>query len=106
MFDVFELEGMMLELQWCHSDVHFWFKPKDRPLDDGFELKSDKDLLAMFEDMRKKKYRKVEVYVDESGKFGVDAPATPELDASGEMKNIQKAQQMRHDTCSPYCLFN
>ena len=81
MFNVFELEGMLLEVQWCHTDVHFWFKPKDRELDDGFELKGDRDLLAMFEDMRKNNYCKAEVYADASGKFGADAP---ELDAFAE----------------------
>lgn len=91
LFNLMELQGMLLEIQWCHTDVHFWFKPKDTELHDGYELKSDRDLLAMFDDMRQKRYRKVEVYVDVSGKFGVvDGSPNSEFDASGE-KNQELA---------------
>ncbi|KAM6563311.1 hypothetical protein CsatB_023309 [Cannabis sativa] len=70
-FNMMELEGMLLQVQWCHgSPLYFWFKPKDKELHDGFELKTDKDLLAMFEDMRQQRYRKVDVYADLSGTFG------------------------------------
>uniref|UniRef100_A0A803NJX2 Uncharacterized protein n=1 Tax=Cannabis sativa TaxID=3483 RepID=A0A803NJX2_CANSA len=65
-----ELEGMLLQVQWCHgSPFYFWFKPKDKQVIDGFELKTDKDFLAMFEDMRRKRYRKVDVYADLFGTF-------------------------------------
>ena len=91
LFNLMELEGMLLELQWCHTNVHFWFKPKDTDLHDGYVLKSDRDLLAMFEDMRQKRYRKVDVYVDVSGKFGVaDGVATSELVGYGD-KNHELA---------------
>ncbi|KAM6543758.1 hypothetical protein CsatB_008205 [Cannabis sativa] len=72
MFNMMELEGMMMQIQWCHGPLHFWFRPKDKLLNDGFVLKGDKDLLSMFDDVRRKRYRKVEVYVDLFGTFGGD----------------------------------
>ena len=84
LFNLMELEGMLLELQWCHTDVRFWFKPKGRHLHDGFELKGDRDLLCMFDDMRRKKYTKVDIYVDDNSSFGVHASSTSDLDASGK----------------------
>ncbi|KAM6555789.1 hypothetical protein CsatB_002808 [Cannabis sativa] len=71
MFNMMELEGKLLQVQWFHgSPLYFWFKAKDKELNDGFELKTDKNLLAMFEDTRQKRYRKVDVYADLSGTFG------------------------------------
>lgn len=81
-FNLMELEGMLWELQCCNTDVHFSYKPKDTHLHDVFELKTDRELLATFDDMRRKKYRKVNIYVNNNNICGVHASTTSDVDAS------------------------